>query len=178
MAAALSLGPAAPALAQAPPPPTKAGSAPAKGAAPPAKGAPPPAAPPAAPPPPAPAPPPGKAGAPATPEEEVMRLVADAQKAEKAGKWDEARALLLKAYKVKPSGRVLAELGRAEVGAEKYRDAAEHCAIALRDVSLTDEARKAAEAALAQAQAQVGALRINVHPRGAEIVVGGQPVGT
>ncbi|MFT3775480.1 MAG: PEGA domain-containing protein [Minicystis sp.] len=164
LGAALALG-SAQARAQAP-----AGQP--KGAPPaPAKGAPPPAAPakgaPAAP------------GAAAPAGDEYAKTVEEARKAAKANKWEEARVLFLKAYKLKPGWRLAGELGRAELGAQKFRDAAEHLAIAYREKTdnLPEDEKKGIEDGLAQALTQVGVLRINVRPKGAEIFVGGQSVG-
>lgn len=171
MSATLSLS--APAWAQAPskqPAPAKKG-APAK---------PPPPAPPA--PPPAPAPPAGKKPppAPAPVEEDTNKMLEEAQKAARSGKWDEARTILQRAYKLRPTWKMAAELGRAEVGAGKFKDGAEHLTIALRDKpdDLPEAEQKPISEALAQATAQIGVLRVNVRQPGAEIVVAGKVVGT
>jgi hypothetical protein len=133
-----------------------------------------------APPPPAPpAPAQGQAQGKAPPDE-VQKLVDDAAKAAKANKWEEARGLLAKAYKLKPGWKTAFELGRAEYAAQKYRDAAEHLAIAYRDKpeSLPDAEKKAVEDQLATALGQVGVIKVNVKPAGAEIVVNGVSAGT
>lgn len=141
------------------------------------------------------APPPEPAAAPANPvstkgaggkkgpkpgDDDTNKLLEDAQKAAKAGNWEEAYGLLVKVYKVRPTWRVAADLGRAEVGVEKWKDAADHLQIALRDKpdDLPDADRKVIETAFAQAKTKVGALRVNVAQSGAEIVVGGVVVGT
>jgi len=122
---------------------------------------------------------PAKAPAKAPPDE-VQKLVDDAAKATKAGKLEDARALLAKAYQLKPGWKTAAELGRAELDAKKFRDAAEHLAIAYRDKpeSLPEAEKKAIEDTLAQALGEVGVLKVNVRPKGAEIVVNGVSVGT
>ena len=157
MTAALSLAPAA-AQAQAP-----AKGAPAKGAA--AKGAPAKGAP---------------AKGAAAPDDAAAKLVADGLKALKADKAEEARVLLLEAYGLKPGFRLAGELGRAEVGAGKYREGAEHLSLALRDKpdNLPEAEAKAWEEAFTKATAQLGVLKISVRPNGADVVVGGRSVGT
>jgi hypothetical protein len=138
---------------------------------------------------PAPAPAPDKsaASAPAAPPsatdkaaaDELAKIVADAQKAVAALKWEDARVLYAKAYKLKPGWIIEAELGRAEAGAGKFRDGAEHLAGALRDApaSLTADDRKTIEDSLDDARAHVATLTVNVRP-GAEVLIGGQSVGT
>lgn len=164
--AALSLA-VAPATAQ---PSKKAPALPTKGAPAPAKGGAPPAA------------HPGQPGHPGTPpaDEDPAKLVAEGQKAMKAGKWEEARVLLQKAYTLKPGWRIAGELGRAEVGAQKFRDGAEHLALALREApdNLPEEERKGWEDALGTALPSIGVIRTNVHPDGAEILVNGKSAGT
>jgi hypothetical protein len=165
----------APAWAQAPAAPAPKGGPAPKGAPPVPKGAPP------APPPPAPPPPPGlpaKAGA--APADEYSRLLDEARKAQKAAKLEDARQLFAQAYALKPGWRLAGELGRAELAVQKFRDAAEHLAIAFREKTdnLPEDEKKAIEEGLAQALAQVGLLRINVKPKGAEVFVGGQSIGT
>ncbi|APR82009.1 Dihydrolipoamide acetyltransferase [Minicystis rosea] len=158
LGATLALAPTAPAFAQLPPKAAAPGGA-AKGGA---------------------APAPAGKGAAAPPADDYAKIVDDARKAAKANKWEDARALFAKAYELKPGWRLAGELGRAELGVAKYRDAAEHLAIAYREKTdnLPEEEKKGIEEALAQALAQVGVLRINVRPKGAEIVVAGKAVGT
>lgn len=59
-------------------------------------------------------------------------MLKEAQKAARSGKWDEARTILQRAYKLRPTWKMAAELGRAEVGSGKLEDGAEHLTIALR----------------------------------------------
>jgi hypothetical protein len=125
-------------------------------------------------------PPPAKR--PAAPEDEsakeAAKLAEEGQKAAKANKWEEARNLFLKAYKLKPSAKLAADLARADLGAQKHREAAELVMTALEDKTLAEADRKALEDLLTQAKSQLGSLRINVRPRGAEVIVGGVSVGT
>jgi hypothetical protein len=191
LGAMLSLGAASPALAQggspgspsaqptAPAPPAKPGAAPAKpGAVPPAK---PGAVPPAKPGAPGAAPPakPGAPGAASPADDDVTRLVNDGLKASKAGKWDEARALLGRAFRLKKSWRVAGDLGAAEVGGGQFRDAAEHVYFALGNApaDLPDPDRKVLDGLFAQATSKVGALTFKVHPQNAEVFVNGVSVG-
>lgn len=121
---------------------------------------------------------PAKPGA--APEDEPTKLTNEGLKALKAGKAEEARGLLAKAYKLRPTYRLAAELGRAEVAAQKFKDAAEHLSSAMRDKpeNVPEADVKAWEEALGQATAQLGVLKINVRPKGAEVFVSGQSVGT
>jgi hypothetical protein len=122
-------------------------------------------------------PPPAAKGAPA--EDEAAKSRADGLKLLKAGKWEDARVLLAHAYKLAPTWQNALDLGRAELGAEKPRDAAEHLYAGLRDAgrALSDADRKAAETLFATVQTRVAALRFEVKPEGAELFVGGQSVG-
>jgi hypothetical protein len=115
----------------------------------------------------------------ATPEDDATKLTNDGLKALKAGKAEEARALLAKAYKLRPTYRLAADLGRAEVAAQKFKDAAEHLTTAMHDKpdNVPEADVKAWSDALAQATAQLGVLKINVRPKGAEVFVNGQSVG-
>jgi hypothetical protein len=166
LATALALGLASPARAQAPAP-APLGPA--------AKPAPLPAPPPPAPPP---AAPPAKPGA--KPDDEAGRIIVEAQKAVKAAHWEEARVLYARALRLKPSFPLGIELARAEIGAEKFRDAAEHLTQTLADApaDLPDADRKVIEGLLAQARSKLGVLHFKIHPNGAEIVVNEQVVGT
>lgn len=70
-------------------------------------------------------------------------------------------------------------LGRAELKAQKYRDAAEHLDLYLRqDAEITPDARKEAEALLTQAKTHITTLRIAANPKGAELTLDGTSVGT
>ena len=178
LAAALSLGSTSTALAQGAPPAPPAAPAKAKPAAAPAKRGAPPAKPGAAP-----AKPgaPGAPGAPAAPAagDDIGKLINDGLKASKAEKWDEASALLGRAYRQQPTWKLAGDLGRAEVGAQKFRDAAEHLSKALHDApaDLPDADRSALETLFAQAKGNVGTLKFKVHPKGAEVFVDGVSVG-
>ena len=117
---------------------------------------------------------PAKAAAPVK-EEDVNNILAEAQKAVKASKWDDARALYDRAIKVKPSMKLSVEAAKVEIAASAPRDAAERLIVALAyakpDLSSAD--RKAAEDTLTLAKSKIGELRFNVKPKGAEILVDG-----
>lgn len=122
--------------------------------------------------------PPAKAAAPVK-EEDVNKLLAEAQKAVKAQKWDDARALYDRAIKAKPSMKLSVEAAKVEIAAGTPRDAAERLIVALAyakpDTPAAD--KKAAEDTLAQAKSKIGELRFDVHPKGAEILVDGVSLG-
>ena len=109
----------------------------------------------------------------------MNKLLAEAQKAEKAKKWDDARALYDRAIKVKPSMKLSVEAAKVEIAASAPRDAAERLIVALAyakpDLPAAD--RKAAEDTLALAKSKIGELRFNVKPKGAEILVDGVSLG-
>jgi len=133
----------------------------------------------------APAPPaaasPGAAAKPAAPvkEEDVAKIIAAAQKAAKASKWDEARALYDSAIKSKPSVKLYVEAAKVDIAAGAPRDAAERMIVALAyaPADLSGADRKAAEDVLSQAKSKIGELRFNVNPKGAEILVDGVSLG-
>jgi hypothetical protein len=110
---------------------------------------------------------------------QATQLYAEGTKAAKRNQWDKARNFYLSAWRVRPHWQIAASLGRAEFKIGKHRDAAEHLAYFLREASsIGENDRKATEAMLVKARAQVGALSITVNENGAEIFVDGARVGT
>ena len=82
-------------------------------------------------------------------------------------------------WKAAPSFDVAVLLGQTELLIEKYRDAAEHLALAVRDMPATEpqKSQDAIRAALDQAKRRVATLQINVDQPGAEILLDGRTVG-
>lgn len=102
--------------------------------------------------------------------------------ASKANLWDKARDAYKAAWQLKRDWKTAANLGRAEFQLGKHRDAAEHLTYAIREAppSLAQEAPaewNVLREMLQRARAKVGALNIAVEPAGAEVQVGGLPVG-
>jgi hypothetical protein len=96
-----------------------------------------------------------------------------------AGQLEKARALMLAAFKLNPSARIAASLGRIELGMGKPRDAAEHLTFCLRVArGITIKDRQKTEEMLAEAKAEIGTAIIKVDVAGGEVLVDGQTVGT
>ena len=97
-------------------------------------------------------------------------------------KLQEALDAFREAYRLDPRPMAhLANLGTTESALGLHRDAAEHLARALDRVPLFGEGeharrRNALQAALARVTPEVGALRLDVSPRGATVLADGRPV--
>lgn len=91
----------------------------------------------------------------------------------------EAERLFSQALSIRKSSDIAANLGQSELEQQKYRLAAEHFAWALANLlpSATDAQRKAVEAGLARARAEVAILRLEIKPDGSDVLVGAQAVG-
>jgi hypothetical protein len=97
----------------------------------------------------------------------------------KEGKWAEAEGEYEKALALRKTNDVAANLGFAELRQEKWREAAEHFAFAVRSWPITGSAEKKAFAlkALEEARGKVVALEVSVSVSGAEVYVDGRRVG-
>jgi hypothetical protein len=95
------------------------------------------------------------------------------------GRYADAEAAYIEAWKLKKSFDVAGNLGNLEADLKKWRPAAEYIAYAIREFpaggkpGLRDELLRR----LAEAKAQVGALRVQVNRPGAEVYVDGVSVG-
>ncbi|WP_437731300.1 hypothetical protein [Sorangium sp. So ce1335] len=99
-------------------------------------------------------------------------------RAARAGQWEKARQLILESFQLDPTAEKAANLGRVELRAGKPRDAAEHLTFFLREAKEIRPAdRAAAEGMLAEVQAKIGTVTVQVEA-GAEVLVDGQAVGT
>jgi hypothetical protein len=111
----------------------------------------------------------------------VKRLHEDGLQAAKQRRWEQAYSLLTRAWEQERLWQVAEGLGRTEVELGKYRDAAEHLTIFLRETrdiaTVSAEERAEAERLLSLARAQVVALSILVEPAGADVFVDGVLVG-
>ena len=115
----------------------------------------------------------------ATIRDDVRGLHNDALAAFKRKEFEAAYKGFLQAWGLQKIPRIAGNLGRAELALQKYRDAAEHLALFLReDQALGDEERSKVNLQLAEAKAKVGTLRVEATPAGAEVLVDGVVVGT
>jgi hypothetical protein len=98
----------------------------------------------------------------------------------KKHQWAEAEALFRQALALKRSYDIAGNLGLAEAGLTKWRDAAEHLTFALSTFPANGKAahRDLLKEKLAGAREHVGALTIDVDVPAAEVVVDGKGVGT
>lgn len=97
----------------------------------------------------------------------------------KEGKWSEAEGEYEKALSLRRTNDVAANLAFAELRQEKWTEAAEHFAFAVRSWPITAGAEKKAFAqkGLEEALAKVVSLRVSVSAAGAEVLVDGRRVG-
>jgi hypothetical protein len=111
-------------------------------------------------------------------DDKARELFRDGVKAAEKAQWAKAHAAFLAAWSLKQHYQIAGNLGTAEAKLGKWRDAAEHLSLYLREAPKEKVAeRKSAEELLAQARAKVGALTVRVEPAGAEVVVDGKVVG-
>jgi len=114
-----------------------------------------------------------------TSEEDAKRLSDEGQKAANGKQWAKAREAFAEAYRLAPQPSRALALARVELMLGKFRDAAEHFGVGLREAKdLSAAQRREAEASLAKCVAKVGALVIKVEPAGAEVFIDGASVGT
>jgi len=93
------------------------------------------------------------------------------------GKYEAARLAFQQAYALKPHPSILRNLGQAEFQVGRYVDAARHLSTFLRDTTFgAGDERAAAQKTLAQSEAKVGRLVVEV-VEGAEVSVDGELVG-
>jgi hypothetical protein len=110
---------------------------------------------------------------------DLPRIYAEAVAAFQNGDYAAAYDGFLRVWNVEKKPKTAGNLGRTEVHLGKYRDAAEHLALFLREHSaLPPAVQKEIEALLARAKARIGTLRITLDRRGARLTIDGAPVGT
>jgi hypothetical protein len=98
--------------------------------------------------------------------------------AAKAGRWEQAQASFLAAWRLKEHGQIAANLGRAEMMVGKHRDAAEHLAYFLREATaVADDERTKAQEMLKEVRQKIGTLLLTVNREGADLFVDGVAVG-
>jgi hypothetical protein len=121
---------------------------------------------------------PGGNDAPADRDEEARQLYAQGIQARKAKQWEKAREAFLEALKLKSHPQIIANLGHAELLSGRYRDAAEHLSLALRQGQIfSEQDRREIEKMLEAAKAQIGTVTIQVNVDGARVVVDALEVG-
>lgn len=123
--------------------------------------------------------PPARSQTSATETAKVTQLFKNGKAAFGKGDMPEAERLFSEAFSLRKSSDIAANLGQAQLEQQKYRAAAEHFQWALANLlpSASDAQRKAVETGLAKSRAEVAALRLDVKPEGADVIVGEQNVG-
>src|SRR5580704_8866675 len=98
----------------------------------------------------------------------------------KKHQWAEAEDLFRQAWALKRSYDIAGNLGLAEAGLGKWRDAAEHLTLAIATFPANGKAahRDLLREKLASAREHIGGLAIEVDAAGAEVLVDGKSVGT
>jgi hypothetical protein len=114
------------------------------------------------------------------PKDEAGRLFEEATAAHDAGKVEQAEALFSKAWALKKSWDIAANLGVVERKLGKHAAAATLFAEALRLLppSEADATRAGIERRLAAAREDVGAVKVHVGVDGAKVRIGGEQKGT
>lgn len=97
----------------------------------------------------------------------------------KQSRWTEAEVQFQKAWDLRRSFDVAANLGDCELEIGQHREAAEHLAFAMREFPLTGKPalRNRLAQRLAVARAQVGTFEIRVSEPGAQVSIDGRSVG-
>jgi hypothetical protein len=97
----------------------------------------------------------------------------------KQSRWVEAEAQFQKAWDLRRSFDVAANLGDCEIEVGQFREAAEHLAYAVREFPLSSKPslKDRLQQRFAQARARVGALKVKVSVPGAEVAVDDRAVG-
>ncbi|MBZ0234227.1 MAG: PEGA domain-containing protein [Deltaproteobacteria bacterium] len=105
----------------------------------------------------------------------AKRKKADQARAE----YERALAAYTKAYELVPNPKIYYPMAIAEEKLEKWIDVATHLRRFLNQASDADAKMRAdAEARLENAKLNIGVLKLNVTPEGAQVAIDGNPVGT
>jgi hypothetical protein len=106
-------------------------------------------------------------------------LYRQAEAAFSAGRFAEARRLLLEAWNIRPSYDVAAALGQAELELKLYRDAAEHLDYAVQHFAPmeSEQLLNGTRSDLRLAKSQVVEARVTVSEEEARVTIDGRPVG-
>ncbi|WP_437319120.1 PEGA domain-containing protein [Sorangium sp. So ce385] len=114
--------------------------------------------------------------------DKARKLYIEGVAASEQNRWADAYASFVAAWALQKHYTIVGGIGTCELMLQRYRDAAEHLAIYVRelanDTTATPEEREAAAAAYTQARAEVGAVVVSANVPGAKVLVDGSPVGT
>jgi hypothetical protein len=103
----------------------------------------------------------------------------DAVTAFEAGDYQKAYEGFKEVWATEKKPKVVGNLGRAELKIGKYRDAAEHLDMFLKqDDQMTADERRQVYALLGEAKKNITTLRLVILPEGAEVLVDGAKIGT
>src|SRR3954466_3716028 len=111
--------------------------------------------------------------------EKATKLLAEGNKAFKAGKFADAEKAYEQAFTLKKVHDIAGNLAMSEFAQGKTRDAAEHLAFALRLFPLTGEPtqREQMQKTYDQCRGSVGSVRVSVNVKDAQVYVDGNLVG-
>lgn len=111
-------------------------------------------------------------------DSEYEAAISDAVSEFSAGRWEEARALFLKAHNLSPSARTLRGLGMVEFELRKYTASVKYLTAALSNgvQPLEGDLRESAQELLNRARGFVGTFRVTLSPENAVIRVDGRAV--
>lgn len=121
---------------------------------------------------------------PAKPTAAELDRAADLFKKAKAlhgnGKLDQARDLYTQAWTLHRSPDIAANLAACELALNKYRDAADHFDFALKHLlaGTTQDQKARLTEGFEKAKREIAAVRLDVQPAGAEVVIDGIAIGT
>lgn len=110
----------------------------------------------------------------------VRSLFRRAATASEAGKYEEARELLLDAWAIRQTYDVASSLAQVEIQLKHYRDAAEHLEFCLRNFAPveSEQTLEQARRAFSEVKARVAAIKFSVNRKGAELFVDSLGIGT
>jgi len=112
-------------------------------------------------------------------DEQAKQFVSEGNKAFREGRFAEAEAAYRKAFEVKPVYDIAGNMALAQLGQEKYREAAQNLAYTLRLFPVTGDpaARKHMQASFEMAKEHVGGVQVKASVKDAQIFADGKPVG-
>lgn len=114
--------------------------------------------------------------------DKARKLYLEGVAAAEKERWADAYASFVAAWALQKHYTIAGGMGTCELMLHRYRDAAEHLAIYVReiqkDATATAEERAAAEETYAQARAKVGTVIVSANVPGADVLVDGARVGT
>ncbi|XXX79608.1 PEGA domain-containing protein [Sorangium sp. So ce134] len=113
--------------------------------------------------------------------DKARKLYLEGVAASEKKRWADAHASFVAAWALQKHYTILGGIGTCELMLQRYRDAAEHLAVYVRelekDATATPQERAAAAETYAEARAHVGAVIVRANVPGAAVVVDGSVVG-